>query len=299
MIKHPVVTDIDQVFQFMIACDIEEYGEGDSSREDLEEQWSEIDLSQDVWVAYNEMQDMIGYANVNGRNGKYWQEIYSHGKLTPIGMEDELAVLCQNRVKELLDLNGEKQAKLKGYVTGVNQRMQQVYEKHGFIKQFYQYRMQIDFTQAYEPPLWPENFVLSAFKPEDENELYQLIQSTFDWEGRSGMSLESWRNLIFRGGRYDPECFVMVRYGGRLVAAALTYAEDANGWIRQLAVAKGYQGKGLGGKLLRYMFHFFYSKGLPRVGLAVASTNINACQFYERNGMRKTREHIEYCKDIE
>jgi len=298
MIKHPVLTDIDPVFQFMLACDIEECGEGDSSREDLEEQWSEIDLNQDAWVVYDDAGKMIGYACIKGKKGKYWQELYIHGKLTPTGVEDDLADHCQKRMKELLEATSIEKASLTGYATGVNQRIQQVYERHGFIKQLYQYRMQIDFTQPYEPPSWPANFVLSAFEENEEIELYELIQSTFNWEGRSRMSLESWRNLLFRGGRYDPEYFVMVRDGGRLVAAALTYAEETNGWIRQLAVAKDYQGKGLGGRLLRHMFHIFYSRGLPRVGLAVASTNNNACQFYERNGMKKAREFIEYRKEI-
>ncbi len=50
-IIHPQKTDLDRVFQFMTDCDIEEYGECDSSREDLEGQWDDIDLMRDAWIA--------------------------------------------------------------------------------------------------------------------------------------------------------------------------------------------------------------------------------------------------------
>jgi ribosomal protein S18 acetylase RimI-like enzyme len=108
--------------------------------------------------------------------------------------------------------------------------------------------------------------------------------------------MDAWRNLIFRGGRFDPEFFVLVRAHGSLVGAALSYAEESGGWVRQLAVAKDYQGKGLGSRLLRYMFSVFYKRNLPGVGLGVASLNNKAWNFYERVGMYRKREFIEYRK---
>jgi ribosomal protein S18 acetylase RimI-like enzyme len=44
------------------------------------------------------------------------------------------------------------------------------------------------------------------------------------------------------------------------------------------------------------MFHLFSQAGLTSTALGVASANSNACQFYERNGMKKTREFGEYRK---
>ncbi len=295
-IKHPEPGDIDAVFQFMLACDIEEYGEGDSSREDLEEQWSEMDLAKDAWAARDEAGNLIGYACVSGEGERYGMDLYLHAKLTPPQLEDELATLCESRVKEQIADSQTEKATLTGYATGANLRMQQVYERHGFVRETTHYRMQIDLDQPIEEVKLPDKLSLSTFTAKDEAELYQLINKAFTWRGREIPTMEAWRNLIFRGGRYDPLFFVLVRDGETLIGAALAYAEETGGWIRQLAVAPEYQGKGLGGLLLCHMFHLFSKAGLTSAALGVASANSNACQFYERNGMEKTREFGEYRK---
>ncbi len=291
--------NLDEVLQFMIACDIAELGEPDSSREDLEEQWDEMDLTKDGWVAREPQENIIGYASVTGKNGSYGIDLYIHKQLSPEGLEDEFMGRCLERAEELARLDSDtEESHLTGYATSVNQQLQKVYEANGFERFTYHYRMQLDFNGAVERPQWPAEFTLSSYKEDDEKELFELYQSTFTWGGRTTISIDRWRNLIFRGGRYDPEFFVLVRSTGKLVGAALCYAEEVGGWIRQLAVAKDYQGKGLGSRLLRHMFHVFYEKGLPGVGLGVASVNSKAWQFYERVGMYRKREIIEYRKPL-
>lgn len=289
--------DIDEILRFMIACDIAEFGEADSSLEDLEEQWDEMDLEKDAWVARDIDGNVTGYACVSGENDRYGMDIYVHAQLCPEGLENELMGKCLERAAEIvLKSPGFTKAQLTGYATIANHRLQYVYESNGFDRHTYHYRMQLDFNGELDPPEWPEGFSLSPYQDKDELELFNLILSTFTWEGRDPLSMDAWRNLIFRGGRYDPEYFVLVRFGGKLVGAALCYAEESGGWIRQLAVAKEFQGKGLGSRLLRHMFSVFQKKGLPGAGLAVASLNTNARQFYERVGMYRKREFIEYRK---
>ena len=292
-------TNVDEVLQFMIACDISEFGEADSSREDLEEQWDEMDLSKDGWVARDDQGNIIGYACVTGENSRYGTDLYLHNPLSPEGLEDELMGRCLGRGNELAlqDPTTDK-AHLTGYAASINQRLQEVFEKNGFDRHTYHYRMQIDFNGPVEPPQWPEEFSLTTYKEDNETELFELIQNAFTWEGRDPISMDSWRNLIFRGGRYDPEFFVLVRSKGKLVGSALGYAEETGGWIRQLAIDKDYQGKGLGSRLLRHMFSVFYQKSLPGVGLGVASLNSKAWHFYERVGMYRSREFIEFRKDL-
>lgn len=292
-------TNLDDVLQFMIACDISEFGEADSSREDFEQQWDEMDLTKDGWISRDPQENIIGYASITGEKGRYGIDLYVHNPLSPEGLEDELMSRCLERATELARLvSTTDEVQLTGYATNVNQRLQKVYEKNGFDLHTYHYRMQIDFNEAVEPPQWPAELTLSSYREDDESELFQLIQTTFDWEGHKPLTIEHWRNLIFRGGRYDPEFFVLVRSNGKLVGAALCYADEVGGWIRQLAVAKDYQGKGLGSRLLRHMFSVFYKMGLPGVGLGVASLNSKAWQFYERVGMYRSREYIEYRKQL-
>lgn len=297
-IESAASSDLNAVFLFMVDCDIEEYGEPDSSREDLEELWGEIDLSRDAWIVTDAENCIIGYASISEYGGKYTQEIYLHGKRTPEGVEDELASLCLARVEQMREANQAEQVLVNAFVSGVNKRLQQLCERNGFTPYTYHYRMQIDFDTPYPAPEWSDQFKLESYEEKDEGEVFALIQETFTWKGHTPSTLENWRKWVLRGGRYDPQYFVLVREGDRLVGVALSYAEETGGWIRQLAVAKEYQGKGLGGRLLRHMFSVFSSHGLKSVGLGVASANKTAAQFYERNGMRKTREFIEYHKTV-
>lgn len=89
---------------------------------------------------------------------------------------------------------------------------------------------------------------------------------------------------------------MLVRDEGKLVGAALAYDEEGSGWIRQLAFDRDYRGRGLGSLLLRHMFTLFQQRGAASVGLGVAAVNENAVSFYERCGMHRSREYIEYRK---
>lgn len=294
---NPDNSHLDEVLGFMNRCDIAEFGEQDTSREDLEQLWSEIDLAQDAWIVRDEQQRIIGYANVSDASEGYQMDIYIHPSETPVAVEDDLMTLCVDRARKILaGAPPETKPFLTGYATGQNQRLQRVYETAGFERHTYHYRMQIDLTTPLAEPQWPVNFKLSAYRPEDELELYHLIQRSFDWEGHTDTPIDHWRNLVFRGGRFDPQFFVLVRDGGRLVGAALSYDEGGSGWIRQLAFHKDYRGQGLGSLLLRHMFFVFQQRSAASVALGVAAVNESAVSFYERNGMRRSREFIEYRK---
>lgn len=293
-IIHPQRNDLDRVFQFVVACDIEEFGEVDTSREDFEQQWEEADLDHDVWIAIDEQENILAYASVSLVNTRYTVELYLSGKLTPIELDGELMKNCLDRVNDIVLEHQDEKATIVGYCSNSNARLCQLFKGSGFQEKTYHFRMQTDFEGLVEKPVWPQEYRLDAFTSNDEPELYQLITEAFNWEGHVTPSLDAWRWLVFRGGRFDPQYFVLVRENGRLVAAALSYAEDTGGWIRQLAVTKDRQGKGLGGLLLRHMFWLFSKAGLSNCALGVASANSNACQFYERNGMHKTRHFIEF-----
>jgi ribosomal protein S18 acetylase RimI-like enzyme len=298
-ILHPSMQDFEDVFQFMNRCDIEEYGEPDTSRQDFEELWSEINLEQDAWIIRDEQGNLTGYASIKEATTSYIQELYVSMNLSPNGIEDQLMKVCEDRVKQQTSSNHQlEKSSITGYAQSVNLRLQQIYERFGFIRHTYHYNMRIDFLEPYAPPHWPQQYRLDTFSDKDEKELYHLIESAFDWTGHTMPTIDSWRNLLFRGGRYDPQLFVLLRDGTRLIGAVLSYFEENSGWIRQLAVHKDYQGKGLGALLLKQMFSVFSQLNASGVGLAVSSLNEKACQFYERNGMRRSREIIEYRKQL-
>lgn len=296
---HPLINSFDEVFDFMNRCDISDFGEADTSKEDLDQLWSEIDLSRDAWLIQDDQQQITGYANISDAVEGYQVDIYIHTSETPPGVEDALMDLCIERARQkLARLTGDIKQYLKGYASSQSIRLQHVFEQAGFSRHTYHYRMQIDLTSTLPVPEWPANFKLTSYKPEDELELYRLIQQAFDWKGHKDTPIDIWRNLVFRGGRFDPELFVLVWDADRLVGAALSYDEGGSGWIRQLAFHKDYRGQGLGSILLKHMFYVFQQRNSVNVGLGVAAVNESAVNFYERNGMYRSREFIEYRLDL-
>jgi ribosomal protein S18 acetylase RimI-like enzyme len=293
-ITHPKSDDLDRVFQFMIACDIEEFGEEDTSRGDFEQLWEEADLEHDVWIAIDDRNNILAYTAISAVDTRYTVEMYLSARFSPTDLENKMMKNCLDRIDYILLEHHYEKVTVIGYSSAGHSRLCKSFKNSGFQEKTYHFRMQTDFHEVFEKPVWPEGYRLDAYTSNDEQELYRLITEAFDWEGHITPSIETWRWLVFRGGRFDPQYFVLVRDNGKLVAAALSYAEDTGGWIRQLAVAKEYRSKGLGGLLLRNMFWMFSQAGLSNCALGVASVNSNACQFYEHNGMHKTRHFIEF-----
>ena len=80
----------------------------------------------------------------------------------------------------------------------------------------------------------------------------------------------------------------------KLAGVALCYDYDAYGWVRQMAVAPRFQGRGIGTALLRHVFHELYARDFLTVALGVDSENPAAGVFYERLGMTRVRQYDEY-----
>ena len=195
-IIHPQRNDLDRVFQFVIACDIEEFGEADTSCEDFEQQWEEADLDRDVWIAIDEQENILAYAAVSFVNTRYTVELYLSGTLTPIELDRELVKNCLDRVDGIVLGHQDEKATVVGYSSASNARLCQLFKRSGFQEKTYHFRMQTDFDGIVEKPAWSPAYKLDAYTSNDEQELYQLITKAFDWEGHITPSLESWRWLV-------------------------------------------------------------------------------------------------------
>ena len=77
-IRHPSAEDFEWVFEFMVTCDIVDYGEPDTDKVDLEDQWNEVDLSKDAWIAVTNTAELGGYALVSGEGERCQMDFYPH-----------------------------------------------------------------------------------------------------------------------------------------------------------------------------------------------------------------------------
>lgn len=295
-IQHPTPEDLDRVFNFMLECDIAEFGEADSDKDDLADQWSEADLGNNAWIALNEVGDLTGYALLSDEfNGRRYLDLYFHAHRSPKGLAEALLDQAVGRFTALVNTGASgRDCILTAYANGLNPGIRAAYESHGFKVEKFHYRMQMDFTAPYPEPEWPAGFTLAPVTSADERDLHALITDAFDWQGVQPLSFEDWYKQIFRGGRYDPEMFLMLRREGKLVGAAICYDEGSRIWLKELAVSKELQGQGIGSLLLKQVFALAGQRGIPTVALGVVSLNPKAVDFYERSGMSRTREFVQY-----
>jgi len=304
-LQHPIPEDLDRVFNFMLECDIAEFGEPDSDKDDLADQWSEADLAADVWIASYESGELTGYALISDEfNGRRYLDLFLHAHWSPQGLAETLLDQAVDRFAALVRAGGSASGCiLTAYANGLNPGIRAAYESRGFAVEKFHYRMQMDFTTPYPAPEWPVGFTLAPVTPADERALYALITNAFDWQGVQPLSFEDWHKQIFRGGRYEPEMFLMLHKGDELVGAAICYDEKPRIWLKELAVSKDLQGQGIGSLLLKQVFALAGQKGtkspagrIPTVALGVVSLNPKAVDFYERSGMVRTREFVQYCR---
>lgn len=295
-LQHPTSEDLDRVFDFMIESDIAEFGEADSDKGDLTDQWEETDLSTNAWIATNNAGELTGYALLSDEfSGRHYIDLYLHAGRSPQGLAEALLDQILERFMGYIN-SGSSSAKsvLTAYANGLNPGIRAAYESRGFTVEKFHYRMQMDFTTPYPAPVWPAGFELAAITPADEKDLFNLIISTFDWQGMEPLTFEDWHKNVFRNGRYDPELFIMLHKEGRLVGAAICYDDESRIWLKELAVSKDLQGQGVGSLLLKQVFALAGEKSIPTVALGVVSLNPKAYAFYEHSGMIRTREFVQY-----
>ncbi|MBA4383824.1 MAG: hypothetical protein C0410_03745 [Anaerolinea sp.] len=295
-LQHPTPEDLDRVFEFLIAFDIAEYGEEDSDKDDLTDQWSEADLANDAWISQDDEGRLTGYAILSEEyDHKRFLDVYALPLITPKALTETLYELGVERFQTLIK-EGKSAANctLTTFANGYNEAMCAVIQAHGFAVEKYHYRMQINFTEPFASPAFPSEYTLSKFTQGDEKELYELIISTFDWQGAHILPFEDWSKDIFRNGRFDPELFIMLRRDQKLVGAAICYDEESRIWLKELAVSKDLQGKGIGSLLLKQVFALAGQKSIPTVSLGVAAANEKAGAFYQRNGMSCTRKFVQF-----
>ena len=295
-IRQPTPADAQAVLDFMIACDIAFYGEPDSDLESLLDDWANIDLSQDAWLAFSPENQMIGYAAVQKAAQRFTFDQYIHPTLAPKGLTRHLLTQCEIRAREQLT---DKKAEIPAvtYFPHVNLAAIHETEELGFKQFVSHFGMRISFTVPPPEPAWPEGITLrNAVPGEDDRLIYDFIQKVFDWPGRTPPTFERWRALMLGAYNFDPELWFLAYRADELVGAALCFDYPINGWVRQLGVLQEWRRKGLGAALLQYVYGVFYRRGHTRVGLVVESNNPKAYEFYERVGMQRVQQYVEYQK---
>ncbi|WP_417491790.1 GNAT family N-acetyltransferase [Maricaulis sp.] len=146
-------------------------------------------------------------------------------------------------------------------------------------------RKHIDPATHYTP-IWPDGLVLSRFEPQRHARAARaLLNDAYAGGGGDVLAFETWWPALTADPEYRPElCFVAIDSAtGALAGFAQCWSL---GFVKDIAVAVPWRGRGLGRAMMTEIFRSFQLLGVTELDLKVAADNPSqALGFYQRLGM--------------
>lgn len=135
-------------------------------------------------------------------------------------------------------------------------------------------------------PALPAGISLVPVAELDPAALHALLAEAYTNGFGSVPAFAQWWPGITGDEEYDPSLlFTLADPGGQPAALALCWN---SGFIKDLAVAEPWRGRGLGDALLAAVFATFAERGFRHVDLKVMTANTPAIRLYRRAGMEET-----------
>ena len=296
---HPTLADIETVLALIHRTDMANFGEHDADLEDIQYDWQQTNLEQDVWLAWQN-EKLVGYSAVINRGDGLQYDLYTEPGWHDDSLATQLLTLCEERGRIWAQKQKDKELfTARAYTVHSNERDNHVFQRAGFELIKYHFNYQIMLNGELPKPDWQAGVaVRSVGGDEDVRPVHQLVETAFARPGRTPRNFEDWQSAMQRPELYLPALWFLAEKGDELIGVALCFDYGGEGWVRQLAVAPQYQKRGIGKTLLHHLFQQFQQRGSQRVGLAVDGTNLNAMQFYEKVGMSRSRHYNELRKSL-
>ncbi len=170
----------------------------------------------------------------------------------------------------------------------------------GYQPRWQSWILRIDLREHLASPVLPAGLQLRAtLGPDDVPAVYALIDTAFgDFRGgEPGMSLADWQAAM-QDRLHGPDGLVLVAVSATgPVGALIGLAEEGEGWIDQVAVARGHRRRGVARALLQTAFIRFRDRGLAVSGLSTDSRT-GARTLYEAVGMHVDESFTRWDLDL-
>ena len=295
--RAPTWDDDQAVTDLVIACDIDELGQPDFELDDLHADWHRpgLNLAKDAVVVVDG-ERIVGYGILI--RGDY-ADVYVHPEFRGRGIGAELLAWTERRVLERL-APGQAVA-LGQVVTSEHTGARALLERAGYEPVRTYWRMHMVLDGPPPRPAWPEGIRVRTFDRErDSRAVHTLVQEAFaDNERYESESFEEWQAMMIDREAFEPGLWFLAEADGEIAGAVLCPDYEGEGWVRQLAVARGWRRRGLGTALLRQAMNEFHRRGRRDITLVVDSGNrTGAKELYERAGMHVAREHTRLEKEL-
>jgi GNAT superfamily N-acetyltransferase len=301
--RRPASRDhLQEVTDFYNVCEIDEHGEPDYDLEEVEEEWSDLDLDRDVLLIETDADELVGSMTVFPRGkGVFDASGYVHPQHQDRGLGNYVVAWAERRA--LQDANGpveDGNLLVRSWISTINNRAVQLMKERGYehVKRFS--RMHIELDSPPSPPEFPDGIeLLDLDLDRDLEGIYEVVNDSFSehWSG-SPRTFEKWKKFALGAG-FEPSLWSQAVRDGRRVGVAIGRNLSGYGWIQWIGVLRDERGKGLGAALMRHQFQQFWTLGITSIDLGVDSENATgALGLYEKVGMQRTKSHDAFEKKI-
>lgn len=279
------------MLEIVQACDRAVYGDSDWTERELREQWDELDLEEDAWLAVDgdAVAGVMHLCDVRG--GRLIVDGYVHPDYAGRGVGAMLLDAVEARAREIEPglAPGERVYLEAAHLVG-DLRAPSLFVCKGYRRVRTFFRMVRRLGPSEPRPALPAGLEFRPLEPSLHGPaVHAAVEEAFvdEWNHRHRPYAE-WQKTVFGWERFDPELVPVVWDGGEIAAVSLNYEKRMGdwGWIGTLAVRPGWRRRGLGRALLQESFHRFARRGETKAALGVDGENpTGATRLYERAGM--------------
>lgn len=296
LIAPGVAGDEPAVAGVVSALEAAHYGQTTFSEDDLRDEWSSLDLDQQVRVV-REGERVVGYGNLREMRAGEWRvEGYVH----PDACGRGIGRLLATRLEEDAAARGAR--RIQNSVFEADAAARRLLESLGYaaVRVFREMRIELDGPPP--APVWPDGLRVEPFDPErDARAFHAAFQEAFAdlWEF-TPRDFARWSKVNLDSERFDPALWCVVRAGDEIAAGTISAGDTyGGGFVHTLFTRRPWRRRGVGAALLLDAFGRLWERGERSVGLGVdAESDTGAFRLYERAGMAPALGWVMYAKDL-
>jgi len=305
VVRAATLDDLDLVQGLVVDVDLALFGEAESSRVWIEEDWSSdwVDLPTMSRLIFSADGSLAAYANLEAVDPS--SEVGAFGRVHPEHLGKRLGsglVRWSETVASTLIGPGAA-APLRHSISGTDRSARDLLTRAGFEHVRTSWHMRMDLPERFDAGAPPTGVTIRpSVAARDDREIWETMEAAFRTHfGYQPVGFEQWWDNTRRTGVYDPSLVLVAELEGRIVGAAHQFLipEGGLGWVGDLGVRPEWQGRGIGKSLLRHAIADLSHRGCRVVQLNVDSQNeTGAVGLYRSVGMTVHREWLDLSKTV-
>jgi mycothiol synthase len=299
--RPPTLDDVPEILAVVHASDIAAVGEPDYTSEEVVEVLTgpNHDPQRDSWVALDDTGRIVGWAFLDNttRVERDLLDVYVHPELGRPAQGHLLSLVLDRIPHRAAEFGFAEMAARAGVIASEAEYVALLRGAgFAFVKRYA--RMKRTLTGGERLPELPAGITIRNVNHEDDAEMrtfHRILETAFsELPDYMPFDYDTYRaRLAALPSIAWDEWFIAEVSGvpAGILQSSGQSDEQNEGWVKNLAVAKEFRGRGLGALLLRTAFATYARKGRVAAGLGVDMTNpTGAYRLYESVGMRPAYE---------